>query len=241
MIDSWSNAIYALISRTGFSDPIHPALVHVPIGLVLGAFVFGWIGVIFRRERLVLSARDCLVLAFLSWFPAVFIGVMDWRHFYGGEWLAPIIIKMVLAGMLFVLLVIALNFGFKGKGSSRGALITYTLCVITIVLLGWLGARLIYSGTGMAQKTMSTYQAGEKIFSANCSSCHPHGGNVIKSDKPLRDAPQLKNLETFVALLRSPVAPMPPFAESQIPDSQAKKLYEYIINVLKQSDGSGAR
>jgi len=207
------------------------------MGLIIGAFVFGWIAVVFKRERLALSTRDCLILALISFFPTVFFGLMDWRHFYAGQWLTPVIIKMILAGVLLILLCIALGFSLTGKARSTGALVTYTLCVVVVVLLGWFGARLIYSSKPLSGGVKPTELAGEKTYNAYCAGCHPRGGNVVKPDKPLRSAPQLTSFEAFLTLLRGPVAPMPSFSDKQISDGEARNLYDYITNVLKASDG----
>ena len=238
MVDSWINAFYQFMSGLGYSHPIHPALVHMPIGLVVGAFVFSWLAVLFNKERLARSASHCIVLAFLFWFPVVLFGFMDWQHFWGGAWLTLIKYKMGLAGILFIFLVIALVFILKEGVGSKGALTAYTLCFLTVVLLGYFGGQLVYGGK--TQTSPKDYKAGEKIFLAECSGCHPHGGNVIKPSMPIRNSPKLKDLETFIAWIRHPKPPMPPFPDSEISQSQAKELYEYIVNVLDHlSEGKG--
>ena len=159
---------------------IHPALVHLPIGLVAGAFIFGWLGLLSKKEGMVRSARHCLVLAFLSWFPVVLFGLMDWLHFYRGAWLPPIKLKMALSGIFFILLLAAALF-FKRQEELRSKvpLIFYTLCLFTVVLLGFFGAQLVYE-----EKTPTeakAYAAGEKLFEANCVGCHPQGGNCTQA------------------------------------------------------------
>ncbi len=231
MIDSWVHYFYQLVNQLGYKHPIHPALVHLPIGLVAGAFIFGWLGLLSRKEGLVRSARHCLVLAFLSWFPVVLFGLMDWLHFYRGAWLPPIKIKMALSGIFFIfLLAAALFFKRKEELRSKVPLIFYTLCLFTVVLLGFFGAQLVYE-----EKTPNeakAYAAGEKLFEANCVGCHPQGGNLIKPDRPIRNSPKLKDLDTFIAWIRHPQAPMPPFPEPQVSPGQAKELFRYISEVL---------
>lgn len=233
MITTWINSFYQFLGALGYRHPFHPALVHLPIGLVAGAFIFGWLAFLFKNEKLARSARHCLTLAFLFWFPVVLLGFMDWQHFYGGAWLTPVKIKMVLSGILFLLFLTALIFGFKEGRSSKTALTVYTLGLFTVVLLGFFGAQLVYGGktTGEAK----TYQAGEKLFAANCLSCHPRGENLIKPDKPIRNSPKLKDLDSFISWIRHPKAPMPQFPESEISVDQAQKLYSYISEVLTRS------
>jgi uncharacterized membrane protein len=236
MVDSWINSFYQFMNGLGYSHPIHPALVHMPIGLVVGAFVFGWLAVLFNRERLARSASHCALLAFLFWFPVVLLGLMDWQHFLGGAWMTLIELKMGLAGILFILLVIVLLFTLKKGVNSKGALAGYTLCFFTVVFLGYFGGQLVYGGK--TQTATKEYKAGEKIFHADCSSCHPHGGNVIKPSMPVRNSPRLKDLDTFISWIRHPNPPMPPFSESKVSQSQAKELYEYIVNVLDHASES---
>ncbi len=231
MIDSWVNYFYQLVSQLGYKHPIHPALVHLPIGLVAGAFIFGWLGLLSKKEGLVRSAGHCIILAFLFWFPVVLFGLMDWRHFYQGSWLLPIKIKMVLSGILFILLLsAALFFKFKEEFRSKALLIIYTLGLLIVVLLGFFGAQLVYEEE--TPRGAKAYAAGEKIFVANCGICHPKGGNLIKPDQPIRNSSKLKDLDTFISWIRHPQAPMPPFPDTQISASQAQELFQYISRVL---------
>ena len=233
MIDAWIDAVYRFLSSLGYPHPLHPALVHMPIGLTMGAFVFASVALLFnKKKQLVLAARYCAILALLFWFPAVLFGLMDWRHFFHGAWLSPITVKLVLAGVLLILQVIGLFLGSKGREKARGLLAIYSLCLLTAIGLGYFGAQLVY--TNKAQAAPEQYKAGERIFLANCSVCHPQGGNIIKPDKPLISAPELKELKTFIGRIRHPVAPMPAFGPSQITDQQADELYRYIVNVLER-------
>lgn len=232
MIDAWINAFYGFLNSLGYSHPIHPALVHMPIGLAIGAFVFAWIALLFKKKALAQSARYCSILSFLFLFPAMLFGFMDWRHFFNGAWLVPIDIKLILAGILLVLQVIGLFLGSKGRVGARSLLVVYTLCLVMVVGLGYFGAQLVYAGK--AQATPEQYKAGERIFLANCSVCHPHGGNVIKPTVPIINSPKLKDLKTFIKWIRHPVPPMPIFSPSKLSDQQADELYQYVVQVLEK-------
>jgi len=235
MIDAWVSSFYRFVNQLGFTDPIHAALVHMPIGLVMGAFVFALVGILPGRGRLTLTARHCAILAFLFWFPTFLFGLADWLHFYRGAWLFPIKMKLILAGILFVLLLAALIFGSSEKaGPKKITLAVYTLSLVTVVLLGWYGARLVYAGqTGGGA---AAYSGGEKIFETHCVSCHPGGGNVMDPDKPLKTSHRLKDFESFVAFIRHPEEPMPTFSPAQVSDGDAKELYRYITKVLVPSN-----
>ena len=91
----------------------------------------------------------------------------------------------------------------------------------------------IFLAAGLTQGSASG-GTGELLFKQNCLGCHPGGGNVIKPDKPIKGAPQLKTFEAFLAWIRSPVAPMPAYSSATISDDQAKMVYDYI---LKQERG----
>jgi uncharacterized membrane protein len=228
MIDIWIDSFYRTVNSLGFHDPIHVMLVHIPMGLVIGAFIFSWLSALTRWKRLALTAYQCITMAFLFLFPVIIFGFMDWRHFYLGAWLAPIKIKMVLAVILLILSFAALLLGFKGKESSKITLTLYSLCLIIVIGLGWFGARLIY-GEQMLPSSKN-YPIGEKIFIADCNICHANGGNKFSPKNPLRNSDDLKNLDTFISLIRHPEKPMPVFTALRIPDPEAKDLYDYIVN-----------
>jgi uncharacterized membrane protein len=236
MIDAWIDSFYRFVRSLGYPHPIHPALVHMVIGLTAGAFVFAWVAFLFKRPAVARSARLCMILALLFWFPVVLFGLMDWQHFLKGVWFFPITMKLILAAVLFVLVLMALFLGSKGKEGARGLLVVYTLSFLTIVGLGWFGAELVYTNT--AQPVPEPYRVGEQIFQERCSSCHPHGGNVIKPQLPIITSPKLKDLATFTGHIRHPISPMPAFPPAQVSDQQADELYRYIVHVLaKQNEG----
>ena len=90
--------IYQTLTKFGYTHPLHPTLTHVPIGMVMGAFLFMLVPLIFRRTNLAQTARNCSVLALIAAVPTALLGIMDWLHFYGGSLLFPIKMKLILAG-----------------------------------------------------------------------------------------------------------------------------------------------
>lgn len=226
------DAIYHFLNEIGYHHPIHPTEVHMPIGLVVGALVFALVAGLFRRERLRLTPRHCIILAFIWIFPTMLFGIMDWQHFYGGALLLPIKVKLTVAPILAVLLFAAILLGRKYGATSGKVLPVYFLCFFCVVTLGYFGGELIYGGK--AVPSPEAFQAGENIFSTDCSACHPHGGNVIDPARPVLNSPKLEDLNTFLAWIRHPKAPMPPFPDSKISDAQGKELYSYIMNVLER-------
>lgn len=235
-MDLWINTFYSMVNSLGFPDPIHAILVHIPMGLTIGAFCFAWISALSSWKRLAVTAYHCITLSLVFLLPVIIFGFADWRHFYLGAWLTPIKIKMVLAVILLFLSFVTFLLGFKGKKSSRITLALYTFCLITIICLGWYGARIVY-GEQMPPHS-NKYPIGEKIFIANCNICHANGGNKISPQNPLRSSDNLNNLKAFISLIRHPVKPMPTFTASRISDQEAKELYDYIVNEVNRPWGT---
>ena len=75
--------IYQTLTNFGYNHPVHPTLTHVPIGMVMGAFIFVLIAVMTRKKNLAQTARHCSVLALIAAVPTALLGLMDWQHFYG--------------------------------------------------------------------------------------------------------------------------------------------------------------
>ena len=232
------DALYEFLNKIGYHHPIHPTEVHMPIGLMVGAFIFAVLAFVFRRQTLLLTPRHCIILTFIWVFPTILLGYMDWQHFYGGAWLFPIKVKLTVAPLLACLLVIAILLGRKYGATSRKVLSVYFLCFCSVVVLGYFGGQLVYGGR--ISGSPDAFKAGEKVFVANCSGCHPHGGNVLKPSLPLKGAPELKDFEAFSAFIRNPKMPdgsrgmMPAFFPSKISEIDAKALFEYVVNVLNR-------
>jgi uncharacterized membrane protein len=231
------DAIYQLLEKLGYPHPLHPPLTHMPIGLVTGALVLGFVAWLFLRPSLWPSARHCLILALLFLIPTALLGYMDWQHYYAGAWLFYIKIKLILAGALLILLSIGFIVTRKSKANPIASLTIFSLSFFTVVALGYYGGQLVFGGwTPTAPKE---FQIGARIFKGNCSGCHPHGGNIITTNLPLNIAPQLADFDTFRSFVRHPEMPngsrgeMPDFPPTKISDQQAQELYQYVVKVLK--------
>jgi mono/diheme cytochrome c family protein len=165
MIDS----LYQLIAKTGFTDPLHAPITHIPIGLVIGAFLFFLVAVVFSKKNLVTTARHVSILAFIFVFPTILFGVFDWLHFFKGVLIQPIKMKMILASCVLVLLAVGITLGGNVKLFAGPMLVIYGLAFVAVVGLGWYGARLVYGGFSgsaaqaapAAQQTGQAAQAGQ--------------------------------------------------------------------------------
>jgi mono/diheme cytochrome c family protein len=229
-------AVYVFLNKVGYRHPIHPTGVHMPIGLVVGALIFALLAFFFRREKLLLTPRHCILLAFVWVFPTMLLGYMDWQHFYGGAWILPIEVKLVAAACLTILLAAAAYLGRKHGATSLKVLPVYFLCFCAVVVLGYYGGQLVFGAKEPALH--KEYVAGQEIYSKNCSACHPGGGNVIEHGKAIINSPELQDFQRFLRWVRHPKDPMPPFSESQISDAEVKNLYEYIVHELNREPGS---
>lgn len=226
------DALYVLLNKMGYHHPIHPTEVHMPIGLVVGALIFALLAFVFRRKNLLLTPRHCILLAFVWVFPTMLLGYMDWQHFYGGAWIRPIKVKLMVAPILVALLAAAAYLGGKHGAASLKVLPVYFLCFCAVVVLGYFGGQLVY-GVKEAPSRME-YVGGQKIYFKDCNACHPGGGNVIEHGKPVINSPELQDFQRFLKWVRQPRTPMPPFSEAQISDAQVKDLYEYIVHELNR-------
>ncbi len=234
MFDSFYNALHAI----HYPHPVHVTQVHMPVGLVVGAFtlaVFAYL--LFKWPKLetyapisatslAIGARICIIVAFLFWFTTVASAFLDWEHFFSGALIFPIKVKMGLAGLLFILLVLAMVLGFRTREMPITLMSVYTLAFLTVVTLGFFGGVVAYGLRVVPAPPQ--YQAGQHVFSFNCVGCHPGGANNIKPMHAIWGSDHLKNFNDLEQWIRHPKDPMPPFPPSQIPDQQARELYQYL-------------
>lgn len=226
------NAFYDLLNRIGYPHPVHPSEVHMPIGLIIGAFIFAVVALIFRNQKSALTAQLCLILAFIWIFPTILFGVMDWQHFYAGAWIEPIKIKLITTSILVVLLAASLYLGRKYGPASAKVLPVYFLCVVAVFILGYFGGQLTFGGRTI--EGPAEFRAGQQIYAVRCTACHLNGGNVLEPGKPLLHSPLIANQQALQFWLNHPAAPMPAFPDSTLPPAKVKELYAYIANVMKK-------
>ena len=134
--------VYQLLDQIGFTHPLHPAITHLPMGMAMGAFLFG-LGSL-RFEALKATARHCAVLGAIFVPPTIVLGIFDWQHYYDGDWSALFITKMVLACLLPLLLLAAVWAGSGRRDDSKLPLVLYAFCLVTAVGLGYIGGEIGY-------------------------------------------------------------------------------------------------
>jgi len=136
--------IFDFLSKIGFTHPLHPALTHIPMGMVMGAVVFRLASFVPRLKVLAKTGYHCVVLGLLGIAPTVFTGYLDWQHKYQGVWEFLIILKMVLATVLTILLV-AIAFTDDPENPRLDKKTgSYILIVLVAIGLGFSGGELQY-------------------------------------------------------------------------------------------------
>ncbi len=135
--------LYALLEKIGFTHPLHPMMVHIPMGMIIGMVLFSLVNLIWKKPALGETAYHCSVLALLSIVPAIVAGMLDWLHLLEGSWNGLIIVKMVLAAVLTALLATSLVLRHRGA-DARTLTIVYLLCLACAGGLGYSGGELVY-------------------------------------------------------------------------------------------------
>ncbi len=136
--------VYGLLESIGFAHPLHPALTHIPMGLVMGAVIFRVAAIVSPMKYLSKTGYHCAVVGLLGVPPTAILGWMDWQYRYGGEWEFLIGLKIVLALVLFLILslIVVVDDPDTPRIDVRSAL--YFLAVLSAVGLGFSGGELIY-------------------------------------------------------------------------------------------------
>lgn len=234
--------IYQFLERLGYSHPIHAPLDHMPIGLIAGALVLRLGAIFLDRPSLTRAAFYCLILALVFTVPAALVGVMDWQHYYSGAWVFPIKIKIILTFLLFLLLVVGVVLGWRGKAESKSFLTVCFLSFVTVVGLGYFGGELSLAPQRLCPPAAPGYQEGAKIYASLCAACHPNGGNIFDAS-PVRGSKHLEGFDDFSSFMRHPTRndgkppTMPVFAPGKLPDEQMWELYQYSVNVFGPPKG----
>ena len=105
----------------------------------------------------------------------------------------------------------------------------------TSLLAGAIG---LFAFSVTAGLTMAaTLQNGEAGFKEYCAGCHFEGGNLINPAKTLSKKDREKNgvrtVNDVVKIMRNPGEGMSTFDEKTLPETEAKKIAEYILTTFK--------
>ncbi len=223
--------LYQTLVRLGYTHPIHPTQVNMPIGLLVGSFALILIASMSRNKTMIGCVRFCAAAGLIFLVPTVIAGIMDWQQYFSGAWIFPIKIKMVLAGALFFLLLIALIISRNATEISKSVAVLFTLCLSIVIVLAYLGAELVFAGR--TPPALPEYTVGREIFRSNCSGCHPYGANIVVSKDHIWNSKLLEKPQYFSGWLRQPVPPMPAFSPIDLSDNQVSELYSYLDHLFQ--------
>ena len=218
MIDDF----YHMLEHIGYDHPLHPAIVHVPVGIVVALFLLSLVSRVFKRDLLPPAAYfPLLVLAFLSALASALLGYADWLYFYQGVMIAPILVKLIITGFLLLLLVGGIFLARRRPGAKGALLAVGLFCLLAVTALGYFGGDLVFRNG--EQKTLpKAIINGQKIFGTNCAVCH---SDVAM----LSDTPPAGSFKTFVAFLRNPSGGMPAFAPKALSNDEAMQIYHFVV------------
>jgi uncharacterized membrane protein len=177
--------LYAFLASTGFAEPLHSPITHMPIGLAAGAMIFFLVAIVFKKKQLVLTARHASILAFIFVFPTILLGVMDWIHFYNATLFTPIKIKMALASAALVILGAGIILGSEVKLHTMKMTMLYVVGFGVMVGLGYFGAGIIY-GRGLEMKSPKTATA--EISTSPADSVQPPSASTDTTASPAHDS-----------------------------------------------------
>jgi len=138
-------SLFTFLEKIGFTHPLHPALTHIPMGMVMGCFFFSLASLAGKKPELNRTALHCSILALIFIAPTILAGLLDWQHRFGGLFEPLIIVKMVLATALTGLLVYSIQLQRKAAQEKKIFLV-YCLCLACAVGLGYSGGELVYGG-----------------------------------------------------------------------------------------------
>ena len=229
-------SIYQLLARIGYTHPLHPPATHLPAGLIIGGFLFALVAWIFNRKNVAQSARHCFILALIMAIPTILLGLMDWQQRFGGAYLFEIKMKLVLAGILLFLLLVAVVYNALAADFTKINLIIYALCLVTVIGLGYFGGELVYgSRESAAAEAKGLAATGEQLFKQNCSACHFTDSTATKVGPGLKGIFKQSKFpvsgrsvsdDNFRQILKTPVSKMPPFGH--LSDEQVDALLDYV-------------
>jgi len=139
---------YDVLGLAGFAHPLHPVLITMVVGPVIASFLFAAVAFLFKKPDFYKTSRQLTVVAFIFWFPTVAVGIIDWVHFYGGSTkMTEINIKLVLAGVLFVVLLGNILLFRAGEKKPLIPLVLMLVATGLVSALGYYGGDIVFGGS----------------------------------------------------------------------------------------------
>lgn len=141
MIESFYNFLGVL----GFHHPLHPIIVHIPMGMVVGAVAFSLADMKWPDKNFAQTAYHSIILALVAVIPTYIAGLLDWQQWFGGDLNKWIVIKLILGVALTVMLVVTVLQKQKGAPQKK----MFMLYLVSLAIcggLGFSGGELLYGG-----------------------------------------------------------------------------------------------
>ena len=136
--------VYQTLAKFGYSHPLHPAMTHIPMGMIIGGFLFAVGSAVMKKDDLAMAAHYCYTLALIFVLPTMILGYMDWQYKFDGEWNRLILTKIIMAVILTIMLVITFFYGKNVKVDIKQKLILYVICFTIALGIGFIGGELQY-------------------------------------------------------------------------------------------------
>lgn len=253
---------YQALNDFGYTHPVHPTMVYLPIGGVMAAFIFAIIAVLFRRSSFADTARHSILLAFIASFPTIYLGYMDWQLFHGGSWIFPIKMKIALATLLVILLFITLLNHYRYKSGMKVILPLYLLCFLNVVGIGYFGGEIVFGGRGAShsasvvetnttapqlQKSI-TFNEVSEIFEQHCNMCHagssaPHGLQLDSYTQVMAGGehgevivPGKPNESELILRIEGKSKPAMPFRQPMLPENTIQTIAHWVEEGAPKGD-----
>jgi uncharacterized membrane protein len=136
--------IYQTLAKMGYSHPLHPVMTHIPMGMIMGGFLFALGSVAMKKNDLAIAAHYSYTMALIFVLPTMTLGYMDWQYKLEAEWSGLILTKIILALVLAGVLVVTFFYGKNMKVDVKKKLILYGICFVIAMGLGFIGGELQY-------------------------------------------------------------------------------------------------
>ena len=134
--------VYNTLALIGFEHPLHPIATHVPMGMIIGGFIFRLAS--FKWKDLEKTAHYCFTMALIFAPVTVLLGIMDWQHRLFGKMSGLIIAKLILGGIVMLLLALELYLYRKGKNGNSTMIPLYALIFGVAIGLGFIGGQIVF-------------------------------------------------------------------------------------------------
>lgn len=134
--------VYSTLALVGFEHPLHPIATHIPMGMIIGGFLFRLAS--FKWNDLEKTAHNCFVMALIFSPITALLGLMDWQHRLFGKMSGLIIAKLILGGVVMLVLALELYLYRKGNKGNSVMIPVYAAAFLIAILIGFIGGQIVF-------------------------------------------------------------------------------------------------